>query len=517
MSARKSLAGFGLTVIATLALAACGSSNTAGSGVSGVDPAAAAPADSLVYVGITARPQGSAASQIAKTINKLAGKNVTAKLPNAVDKALGSKTLHLNYRQMKSWLGKNIGFALVKPAGASFSGSPANSIVFILPTDNTSAAASWAKQAVKHQGSGPRAIYRIAGGFLLIGGKDAVSAAAAAAKSGNNLASSNTYKSDSANLASDSILQAYLNAHGLLKLLGPELAQMGATQAQTLKQLTQQLGSNATVAYGLELKPNEIRLDLTHSGHSTQAKSPPSNVGALPADSWLAISDNKISSEADLQKLESGYAQLLRTLMTARTVSAPDSVSVNTGFSRALTAANPILLIDQDLIPALGPLSMSIAGTSPLDLKVGLDIKSVNKSAQTRLLSTLYAYARRYLGPSQVKGSPDNFAVQPGLSAAAKVTRKDGRVVATYGYPDPSAFLHPSTTLAANAEFKQAMAQLPSGSSEVPLYLRFGGFAALASIDKSPSDASTMRVLRLLNYAIVGGTATDERIVIGLH
>jgi hypothetical protein len=149
-------------------------------------------------------------------------------------------------------------------------------------------------------------------------------------------------------------------------------------------------------------------------------------------------------------------------------------------------------------------------------MTAGLKLAPSSQPAAARLLGLLRSLVAR--SPSlSASGRTSHFSVRTPLGTRAQVRQAHHRVIATYGFPSQSAFLSPASTLAQSPSYRQALAQLPSGSS-VPLYVSFPPIAALVQLlDHKPSAAKTVRTLDKLSYLIFGGAAGRERLVLGLR
>jgi len=175
------------------------------------------------------------------------------------------------------------------------------------------------------------------------------------------------------------------------------------------------------------------------------------------------------------------------------------------------------------LLPALGPLQLSIQGTSPATVGAGLVVTPFDAGAAGRVLAAIY----RQVGHSSslsVKGKPSAFTVTSTGSPLPRVdvAKVGARVLATFD-ESFSQLLSPSSKLSANGTFARVRSGLPAGT-RVPLFIDFGTIKALVSqipsfADAGGSDHKAYLVLQRLDYLAIAGTRAgdDVRLVLGLR
>jgi hypothetical protein len=278
----------------------------------------------------------------------------------------------------------------------------------------------------------------------------------------------------------------YAPLHQLLTAVEPLLKQANSklTPAQ-LANAEKQAPAGSSVALGASALHNQFRLDLVSHGTRSSGASSTSNpnVSSLPAGSWLALSLGGTLAQS------SAVSKLAKTLPQALT-----RIEALSGKAAAIPSG-PLKFVEQDLLPALGPMSLSVVGTSEATLQAGLVISPLNKSAGARLASGI---------KQLIKGLP--------ISASTSA----GRVAVTFGYSNLQQLLKPSSTLGQSVGFKKALTQLPTGS-KASIYVDFAPVAALASLidgGGSRSSASALRVVHRLGYLIAGGTHDHFRLVL---
>ena len=253
------------------------------------------------------------------------------------------------------------------------------------------------------------------------------------------------------------------------------------------------------------MSPSAIRLDTVETGVRHGASRSPADVGGLPAGSWLALATGSLGAGFEKQ-FQAGFQFGLMNALNRQ------------GLSGAMAGAvtQRLAFLERDVLPALGPISLAVGGTSPLNLALGLKLTPSSLSAATRVLTMLRGLAARSSALS-VSGSAKHFSVKVPTGSQVLVNEISRAVVATYGFASPSAFLSPASRLANDPTFRAAAAQLPSGS-HVPLYVSFGPIAALVQLlDHQPSAAKAVRVLQKISYLILGSASGHTSLVLGLR
>jgi hypothetical protein len=140
--------------------------------------------------------------------------------------------------------------------------------------------------------------------------------------------------------------------------------------------------------------------------------------------------------------------------------------------------------------------SLSISGQTKASIKGGISLTPASQAAGDRLLSVL----QRMIGKRAVP---------------LKLGHDGDQLVATYGYRSVGEMLTPKSTLSGNPAFKQALAQLPRGST-VSLFVNFGPIDALAKLDHSAKDARAINALDHLGYLIAGDGNGTFQLVLGI-
>jgi hypothetical protein len=495
-----------LCAVLGLAAAGCGTSS---SSPSGADPAQVAPGGSVAYVELTVRPQGSARDQTESAFTKLLGHSPDRDIRQAVTKTF--KGSGLNYsRDIEPWLGQRVGIAV--------GGFKRDNVAFIAPTSNTDAALAALKRGdqdghfsartyrgVAYQSGtdkdGVPLAYGIVGHNAVIGGPSEFTAIVDASH-GGGLAGSSALTGAFSSLAPGAIVRAYVNGPAVARAIRTSalsVPKLGSVSPQQLKAGLAQLRGNFALAVAATSQSLTVEV---HSTMSHKRSGAGSDVSGLPGQSWLALA-------AALSPKTAGLAALEQSPQTAA--------------MGALLKQRFGVDLAHDLLPALGPLQLSIQGTSPATVGAGLVITPFNAAAAGRVLAAIYRQAGHSSSLS-VKGKPSAFTV---TSAGSPLPRVDvakvgARILATFDETF-SQLLSPSSKLSANVTFGRVRSALPAGS-RVPLFIDFGAIKTLVSqipsfADASGKDHKAYLVLQRLDYLALAGTAAgnDVRLVLGLR
>lgn len=470
MSKGRVIRGIAAATAVCAALAGCGSS--APSGPSALDPATHVPANVILYASVSVKPQGSARTSLNAEIDALAGTGAAKRLWAKLDASLDRRN-----KGVRGWLGQHVGVALTGlPTSLAGGGrAVAGDLVLIAPTNDPAAARQF---IAHHKQAGMSG--KVVGDYAIFGGQSAVAAALATTPS-TSLAHDAQYSAAVSRLGSGELVTAYAALHQLVEGLLPTLQPAGAS-APLAAQALEKAPPGSTAVYGLAATSGQIRVDVITHGlpRPSSSSSAPSDVSSLPGGSWIALALS--GGLANKGYVSSIAAQLPRALAASRAAQHANS---------KLQGA-PLRFVERDLLPALGPLELSVAGTSLTTLRAGLVISPLDPSAGARLVSAV---------KNLVKGLP--------ISAGAS----GGRVAVTFGYRRLSQLLAPSSTLASDPGFKSALAQLPAGA-KAGLYLNFAPLDALAALDTSSRAAAMRHALSHLRYLITGSVPGHFRLVL---
>jgi hypothetical protein len=469
-------------------LVGCGGSSPP-AGPAGLNPANRVPAKSIFYVELGVRPQGTLKQNLVQTIDAIGGPSAAAEVANKLTSAFGSKAQNI-WSQTEPWLGRRVGLALIGlPPEQLTAQSLLNYLVLVIPTNDPSAASSYLSSKLPH----PTVVtYEVVGDYALIGGPYAVQIASAVTKQAS-LARSSTYRRLTSRVDRGAFALFYERPYGLLqfetKLASEQASVPGSAGTVTssnlalMKQSLSKVSAKTSAILTLNATPHTLRLEYSTfdgppPGASTQSTTP--SVAQLPASSWLAlVIGGSFTQGSTISNLESAFHEL-STEQTARLGTDDSSLRFFTN----------------DLLPALGPLSLSISGKTKASVKGGISLTPASQSAGDRLLSAV----QRMIGKRAVR---------------LKLGHDGDQLVATYGYKSFGEMLTPRSTLSSNPAFKQALALLPRDSS-VALFVNFGPIAALDKLDHSPKDARVIRALDHLSYLIAGNRNGNFQLVLGV-
>lgn len=471
---------------------------------SALDPANQAPASSLIYVSVTVRPQGNLAGQMRQALTKLGGAGAAGSIVGSINRSLRKNGMSYG-ADIRPWVGQRVGLVLTQfPQPGMPSGSVPPGMALIMPTKNPSAARAFVQRMVRRN---PGSAGRVSGGYAVFGGALAYQQTLGLTLA-SSLAGSPGYRTTTSQLGSNTAAVLYMNLHRFVQQAAAHHSAGGLSSLALgglLRRSLSRIGPNGALAAGVTMSPSAIQVDTVESGvkHATQSSA---DVGSLPAGSWLALATGSLGA-ASQKQLQAGFQLGL--------IGALSKGGVN-GNALAGAMTQRLAFLERDLLPALGPMSLAVGGTSPLNLTAGLKLTPRSLSAANRLLGLLRGQVSH--NPAfTVQGGTTHFAVRVPTGSSLLVNEIRHVVVATYGFATARAFLSPSARLAEDPTYRQAAAQLPAGS-KVPFYMSFGPITTLVQLtDHSRSAARTIRVLQRLSYVIVGGVPGHSRVVVGLH
>jgi hypothetical protein len=488
MSKGRALGMLVAAALVALLLAACGgggsskTSTNANSGIGALDAANMVPATAVAYASITVKPGASLGSDLKQTIDKLAGPGAANHLVTSFESQLGTAA---QVSAVKAWLGPQVGIALTTlPSGTPTSATLEQHLLIVAPTTNPAAATKFLQKQPKSSfafDSKTGGTYKVVGHFVLIGGKAAIQAAASTT-SANSLASDASFKSVMSQIGDNQLAAVFARPKPILQALAPTLsaspsyAQLGAAMKK--------IPADSALAFGLTAGSKTLSFDVVTQGFpKSSSHGASSDVASLPGTSWLALA---IAGSLGNPKTISTLQKELPSLIAAGQSQAGSAGSSVQGF---------LPFVQNDVVPALGPISLSIAGTSLASLRVGFEMTPTDSAAGGKLVSSL---------KKMLTGLP------------LDVNHVGKSVVLTFGYASAQDFLSPPSHLSDSPTYKAALAQMPAGG-QTPIYVSFGPIAALgAALDKNKSDASVWKIAGKLNYLIAGGTSTHIRVVLGV-
>jgi hypothetical protein len=479
MSKGRALGVLAAATVAALSVAACGGSSNkdaknASAIVSLLDPANKMPASVVAYASVVIKPGGSLKTNLVQTIDKLAGPGAANRLASGLTSKAGAE-----FKQFSAWANGTIGVALTAiPDGQLTQQALINNLLVVVPTSDPAAAKN---QMSAHPGTTPGVTYEVDGNYAIAGGAAAL-AQEKSVTSANSLASDPGFTSTMTQVGGNQLGIVFVRPKPLLQGLLPLLAASGNSAQVTAAM--QKIPEKSTAAFAATAGPNTLSFDAVTQGYpKSKSTSAPSDVASLPGSSWLALAI--AGSLGNPKTISTLQKELPGLIDQAQSSAGPVGDS----------ADGIIQFLELDLVPALGPMSLSVEGTSLGTLHAGFEMTPANPLAGPVLVSQL---------KNLLKGLP------------VDVSSVGNKVVATFGYTDAQDFLSPSSKLSGDPTYKAALAQMPPGS-QVPIYLDFGPIATLGSaLDTKQSDASAWKIVKRLNYLIAGGTSTHIRVVLAV-
>ncbi len=467
------------------------------------------PANSLIYLELTVRPQGAQRAEVESALTRLIGHSPDAAIQSLLTRFLMRS--HLSRGDFQSWLGQRIGIVVT--------GLSPNGLGLIAPTNNPSAGLRAVRAIALRKGPLKPATY--AGVHYLVRTTNAAGAVGAVGRNvvvatpsvfkrivdayhGHSIATTPAFTSAMAALPSGALVRGYIDATRLGSALGGVLQSLPTATAASLpvqRALAAYVGKlHGTFSFSLSAASRALTLDLHSSSHQGLA----ADVSGAPSQSWLAIGSASFNP-----------AKIIPLLSSLR--SSP-------GFAAVLANVRATLGVDllRDVLPALGPFQLSIQGTSPLTAGVGLEMTPSDPSAAGRLLAAIRRLAARSSSLS-VQGSDRSFVItERGLPIPrVQVAESGGRVLATVD-ESFSALLSPPNRLASNPRFAAARAALPPGS-RVSAFIDFRTITQLLGVLPSSlgstGSAGALAVVKRLNYLAVGSDQArgDTRVVLALN
>ncbi len=456
-----------------VALAACGSGGSA----SPLDPASIAPADTPVYVSLMVRPRGATESAMHEVGAKLGVQSIASALQTRLDDLLEKEGLSYDL-DVAPWLGQRVLIALVNAPPQLTAVDIDADLTVIGTTDDPAAARDFVTElATNTQGVIGGSVF---GHYVAIGEPSAI-AALEHRRPGTSLARTAQYKQLIARLGGDPLVAAYVRPRPLARALLATLpTDSAARQALGPEVATlEQIPRKARIELGISVSETAVTLDVVSHGLPSPAGRS-LGAGGLSASSWLALALGRTSTGAG------SMGALLSRLYEAYEV--PLAREFRTPLEKQL------LKIAGAVLPALGPLELSISGGSPLTLAAGLTMTPGNPQGTGPLVKLLRS-----------------------LRLPLTVADTAGRLIATYGTLSARDLLEPSGALRRNAAYRAARAQLPRRST-VNLYMTFPTLTPLVKLlATGPVAAVAEQALGSLRYVIAGGRRGDYRIVVGLN
>jgi Protein of unknown function (DUF3352) len=459
-----------------------------------------APRGSIVYGEATLEPEGDQKQAIERLVAKFPGTgNPGARIQKLIEDALRESDSGLSFeRDVKPWLGDEAAFFATAPARGDAGDAKA---AVIVQTDDEDAALDAVEKAAK--GDVEKASYEgydyvrsdegAAGtvdGFLVAGNEDGFKAAVDTAEGDEPLSDFDDYDQALEDVPDDRLAFFYVNAGELLE----SASGLGSTALAPIRR-----------AFG---EPYVASVDADDDGVEVSATLPESVaaffgpllgrgggalVGALPADSWLAL------GQPDLGRTLDRYVDLFASLAGGRDV-----------IDQQLRQQAGIDL--RGLIGWMGDFGLFVSGESVRELSGALIIETTDEAASRRALGALERLLRREgeadVGRLSAPGGGEGFTVRDSdVPEPLHVFQRSGRVVIAYGDDGARRALDPSETLADSPGYRNAAGALGEGF-EVSTYL---AVAPIVALIENEGDADVERAQPYLEplEAIVAGAKRD--------
>lgn len=460
-------------VLGACSVPGIGSSSAPSTPPSALDPATQAPARSIFYASVVVQPQGSLKQDLVNVINQLGGPTASSELTAKLTTGLSAEMQNV-WDQVQPWIGQRIGLALVglPPAGDMNASSLLDYLVVIMPTSNPGAASSALASGVSGM---PDLTSRVVGNFAYVGGAYGVQVASDLPAS-RALSASPVYQRLMSQLSDGQVATLYLRLHPFEGLeLKAEAPTLPPSELEAVKQLVAKDPQGEEVM-SLTVSDSSVGFEEAHTGPAA-AGGATGNVASLPGSSWLALA------------LGSSVSKVGGLMQTAF------NESLATGTDPAAAGAT-LRFVDDDLLPALGPMSLAVSGETERTMKAGFEMTPSSQAAGENLLSAI----EQMIGNRRLP---------------LKLGEDGDKLVATFGYANFADLVSPRRTLAGDPLFRQALRQLPR---HVPaeMFVNFAPINRLLTLDQSPKDAGLVRAVGQMRYLVMGGGAHQFRLVLKL-
>jgi uncharacterized protein DUF3352 len=480
-----------LTALALAAFAGCG-------GDKKEQPAALAPARSVVFVDVTLDPKGEQQQAVDEIVGKFPGSGPAGdRVERLLSRAFRESDSKLSYeKDVKPWLGEEAGFFAARLSGGELRDAAA-----LVETKDENAAMDAVKKAAREDGKETKyegKSYRrfkddtAAGafdGYLVVGNEAGVKAAIDSGK-GDALDDSKAYGDALDNAPDDRLATVFVNS--------PRLARsLPGGQSGTFRRLFRDPYTATVTADG-----DGVEVDSTLPASIASAFGPFLGEGTdfvkkLPGDSWLAL------GQPDLGKTVSSYIDLIASSVGGRGV-IEQQLKASTGLD-----------LKRDLLDWMGDFGVFVRGTSMSSLGGALVIQSKDAKASAHALKVLGRLARRQasgsgtrVGPLSLPGGGTGFTLRDNeVPQPVHVFQRQGKVVVAYGNAAARDALKPRSTLGDDPDFGSASKALGGGFS-VSTFVAVKPILALAESLGASSDADYQRAKSYLEPfgALVGGT-----------
>jgi len=508
---------FVLAALAALVLAACGDDSDSGS-TDGPDPATVTPADAVVYMGATIRPEGDQKSDLDSALSKLLGDgDPGARITALLDEELSDEGLSYS-EDVEPWLGQTAGLFFT-----DFSGDDGDGAAAIATTDGEAALAAVEKaqkgdelEDATYEGTSYKrdteddTAFGIVGDFLVSGTESGMKAAIDASAS-EALADDEAASSALADTPENSLFEVYVDTGRAIDLA----VDGGIVDEKDLESAGAQLDElqEGPIVVSGGATADSMTIE-TSAPQGSDTADPTDIVSTLPSGSWLAVGAPMVG-----ESIAAGYDSFVQALEASLAVQggsipggAQDLSAIEPPDVRAEIKKQLGVDLSKDL-GWMGDVGVFIQGGSLFSLGGGLVIETDDPDAATAALSKV-ARALAREPDVQVRRTADGFELQAG-PAGADVSIGDDKVIVAIAGIGVDDVLSPSETLEGSESFEAASGALgddltPAMFVDFPTII---GLIESTGQTGSPEFQQAEPVLNALDYLIAGSGSSDDRAI----
>lgn len=426
------------TVIAAVALAGCGSGSSSGGGA---DPAAAIPADSVIYVEAAVRPEGDQGDNARELLDRFLGDK---SLTDMLDEALADEPGKPTYDQdVKPWLGERAG------VGVTDLGADEPSFTGAVAITDAGAAEKFISGQSQTQDKGDykgAKLYftddtwvAVLDDYLAVADDEAGVKQAVDAADGDSLADSDQFEKALDNLPDERLGTFFADIQGIFDQAGKS-GDLDPSEAAVLKQLLGD-GDLDPITAALTAEPDSATIESYASGSGLARLSTFGLLGTgastelvrdAPADSWAVFGAADVGDS---------IKQALETFGGAI------GGAAISGQLESQTGIN----LDRDILSWVGDIAVYVKGDSVPTLGGALIIGVTDTDAAKAAIPKLVAAAKRQGAPveaADVDGAEQAFAVPvPDAPGPAVLAQGGDRVVLALGEQAAAEGLKPGETI----------------------------------------------------------------------
>lgn len=512
-----------VAALAALVLAACGGED-GGDPASG--PASVTPADALMFVEATVRPEGDLKSNLDSAIERLGAgaspEEVSAAFKEGFDEELTDVGLTYD-EDFANWLGEDVGFFL----SSIESEEDADGAIVVSVTDEGAAQDTVDKLVAEGGGDAGAeqtyegvtytlieeqdAAYGFVGDFLVLG-TDSGFQAAVDASSGDSAADGEIGSELEAS-GENAVFQAYVELDGLIDAA----VNTGAVAEEDLEPFQDQLDqlSGAPVVMAGQIESDAIAIEAVGpAGEDTGEEGV--SVANVPSDSWLALAIPAIG-----ETVGQSYSDFLAGFEAGFEAQAGIDVPVPDIQGEIETATGLDLATDLNWI---GDTSFFVGGDSVVSLGGGMIIETDDEQAAQNAVNRLERTLNREGVPTE--SNADGFTITSlgGAPVGAEVVVRDGQAVLAIAGSSLEEIVNPSETLADSDAFNAASEALGSDLT-ASMFVDAPTIVSLiensGQVEGDPDYEAAKPTLDALDFLIAGGADDGDRatarLVLGLR